>query len=61
MTKTKLVGVIITEDLKWGENTSYICKKAREKMWMLRRMLKLKLNMHQMFDAYIKEVRSLLE
>ena len=31
VSKTKLVGVIITEDLKWGENTSYICKKAREK------------------------------
>ena len=28
---------------------------------MVRRMLKLKLNIHQMFDAYIKEVRSLLE
>ena len=28
---------------------------------MLRRMLKLKLNIHQMFDAYIKEVRSMLE
>ena len=59
--ETKLVGVIVSEDLKWYKNTLYICQKARQKLWILRRMVKLHLNIHQMFDVYIKEVRSILE
>ena len=39
----------------------HICEKARGKLWMLRRMNKLNLDIHQMFDVYIKEVRSVLE
>ena len=61
MSETKLVGVVISRDLKWFKNTSYICQKARSKLWILRRMLKLDLNIHQMFDVYTKEVRSILE
>ena len=55
--ETKLVGVIVSEDLKWYKNTLYICQKARQMLWILRRMVKLHLNIHQMFDVYIKEVR----
>ena len=61
MSETKLVGVVVSRDLKWFKNTSYICGKARNKLWILRRMLKLDLNIHQMFDVYTKEVRSILE
>ena len=35
--------------------------KARQKLWILRRMLKLDLDIHKMFDVYIKEIRSILE
>ena len=28
---TKLLGVVISEDLKWHKNTLYICEKARKK------------------------------
>ena len=28
ISETKLPGVILTNDLKWTENTDYICKKA---------------------------------
>ena len=28
---TKLLGVMITEDLKWASNTEYICRKAKGK------------------------------
>ena len=59
--ETKLVGIILSEDLKWEKNTFYICKKAREKLWILRRMLKLQLDIYKMFDVYVKEVRSILE
>ena len=60
MSEPKLVGVVVSRNLKWFKNTSYICEKARSKLWILRRMLKLDLNTHQMFDVYTKEVRSIL-
>ena len=28
VSETKLFGIILTNDLKWGGNTDYICKKA---------------------------------
>ena len=59
--KTKLVGVILSENLSWHENTVYICQKARQKLWILRRMVKLGLNKEILFDVYSKEVRSMLE
>ena len=61
VSKIKLVGVIITNDLKWEDNTNYICEKARHKLWLLRRMKGLNLDTFQMLDVYQKEVRSILE
>ena len=29
--ETKLVGIILSEDLKWEKNTFYICKKSQRK------------------------------
>ena len=58
---TKLLGVIDSENLKWYKNTEYICTKAIQKLWLLRRMLNLDLSIYQMFDVYTKEVRSILE
>ena len=49
---TRLVGVVVSQDLKWFKNTAYICQKARNKLWMLRRMLKLDLTIYEMFDVY---------
>ena len=57
----KLVGVIVTQDLKWSQNTEYICKKARTKLWILRRMKNMELDIFQLFDIYSKEIRSILE
>ena len=61
ISETKLVGVIVTDDLHWEKNTQYICKKARKKVWLLRRMKQLNLTSFQMFDVYCKEIRSILE
>ena len=58
---TRLVGVVVSQDLKWFKNTSFICQKARNKLWILRRMLKLDLDIYQMFDVYTKEIGSILE
>ena len=61
MSETSLLGVIVSQDLKWNKNTSYICMKARRKLWVLRRLMQLHLTWVEMFDVYKKEVRSILE
>ena len=57
----KLLGVMITSDLKWEKNTQYICQRAMERMWILRRLKKYNLDIEHICDTYIKEIRSLLE
>ena len=57
----RLVGVLVSQDLKWFQNTKFICEKARRKLWILRRMQALELNQFQLFDVYTKEIRSILE
>ena len=61
ITETKLLGVMVTNDLKWGANTEYICRKAFKKMWALRRMKILDIDPYIICDVYVKEIRSLLE
>ena len=56
-----LLGVVISEDLRWSKNTDFICSKARRKLWVLRRMMTLDLDVHQLFDVFKKEIRSILE
>ena len=59
--QTKLLGVIITEDLKWDANTTYICQKALKRLWILRRMKLLNVEPAVILDVYTKEIRSVLE
>ena len=60
-TKTKLLGVILTTNLKWEANTDYICAKAYKSMWTLRRMKVLDVDPNIILDVYCKEIRSVLE
>ena len=57
----KILGVILTSDLRWEENTKYICKKAFKSMWTLRRMKSLGMDNFTIMDVYFKEVRCHLE
>ena len=57
----KLLGVIITSDLKWHENTNHIVKKASRKMWILRRLRNLGASRSTLLNVYIKHVRSVAE
>ena len=53
---TKLLGVIITSDLKWHENTKYIVKKANKKMIMLHKFAKFtryKSHLLQKYQGYM--------
>ena len=59
--EAKILGIILTEDLKWEANTQYICSKAFKRMWILRRMKKLDVEPLILLDIYVKEIRSVLE
>ena len=48
-------------NLDWRNNTTYICSKARRKLWLLRRLQSLGLSSLELFDVYIKEVHFILE
>ena len=48
--KTKLLGIYLTSDLKWKENCKQIFKKAMAKMWLLRRLKKLDLDLELILD-----------
>ena len=61
VSETKLLGVIITDNLKWNKNTEFLCLKARQKLWTLKRMMLLDLDEYELFDVYKKEIRSILE
>ena len=57
----KLLGIIITSDLKWSANTEFICKKGYNRLWMLRRLCSLGATPSELFDIYVKQIRPILE
>ena len=59
--KTKLLGTIITKDLKWHENTKYIVKKANQKMRLLHKFSKFTTNKAHLIHIYKSQVRGNLE
>ena len=61
VSQTKILGFQLSEDLKWDSHCEYICKKAKKKIWMLRRMMQLGLDYKIILDFYFKEIRSILE
>jgi hypothetical protein len=59
--KTKLLGIYLTSDLKWGAHTREVYLKALSKMWLLRRLKSVKLESEVILDYYLKEIRPLAE
>ena len=57
----KLLGVIIQSDMKWGQNTDFICKKGFSRLWMLRRLKGLGASQHELLDVYKKQVLCVME
>ena len=54
----KLLGVVITSDLKWDENTDYITKKAFSRLWLLRRLKKLGASRKALLDIYMLRAKN---
>ena len=59
--KTKLLGAVITSDLKWHENTKFIIKKANKKMIMLHKFSKFTNNKSHLIHIFKSQVRGVLE
>ena len=57
----KILGIIMSDNLKWQENTDNMCSKARKRLWIIRRLKNLKIDTATMIDIYKMEIRSLLE
>ena len=59
--EVKLLGVIISKDLKWHKNTNYLVKKANKKMRMLHLAAKFTKNKDHLKHIYKTFIRSNLE
>ena len=59
--KTKLIGTVITNNLKWDENTKEIIKKANMRMCLLQKVASFKPPRKDLKLIYIQYVRSILE
>ena len=59
--KTKLLGTIITDDLRWEENTKNIVRKANARMELLRTISTFSPSDEDMKNLYVLFIRSLLE
>ena len=59
--KVKLLGVVISDDLKWHKNTNYLTKKVNKKMRMLHISAKFTKNREHLKHIYKTFIRSNLE
>ena len=59
--QTKLLGVIIADDLSWTANTSFIIKKAYKRMIILKKLYKFQVNIQDLIHIYMIYIRSVLE
>ena len=59
--KYKLLGVMIRSDLRWHDNSQYICKRGYQRLWMLRRLKKLGASELELLEVYERQIRSVLE
>ena len=59
--KTKLLGTIITDDLKWNSNTEEIVKKANQRMLLLRKSSDFTTKTEDLKAIYLSYVRGTLE
>ena len=57
----KLLGVMVTSDLRWHSNTNYITKKGYSRLWMVRRLKLIGASTAELLDVYCKQIRSVLE
>ena len=57
----KLLGVMITSDLKWNVQCDLMCQKAFSRLWMLKRLKPLGASRDDLIEIYRTQIRSVLE
>ena len=58
---TKILGLWITEDLKWERNTKEVCRKAYSRIALLTKLKYVGVSIDDLLDIYILMIRSLTE
>ena len=61
VTTYKLLGIIISNDLKWSEHIDYISKKASKRLYSLRILEKVNVNRDGILTVYLTTIRPILE
>ena len=61
ITETKLLGVIVTDDLKWDKNTLYLTRRANARMRLLHKLAEFSVPVEELVLIYTLFIRSILE
>ena len=56
-----LLGVRLRSEMRWCDNSDYICRKGFARLWMIRGLKGLGASQVELLDIYNKQVRSVLE
>ena len=59
--QTKLLGTVVTDDLKWDKNTAHIVKNANARMALLRKVTEFSQNKDELKNIYMLYIRSQIE
>ena len=59
--ETKLLGVIVTNDLTWNKNTQNLVKRANARLRLLHRLSEFEVPIQDLIQIYILFIRSVLE
>jgi hypothetical protein len=57
----KLLGLMLSSDLKWNEHVAYIVKKSSRRLYMLRLLKRAKADTKTLITVYISFIRPILE
>ena len=61
VSETKLLGTIISNDLKWNKNTDNIVKETNKRMQLLHKASKFTNNIRDLKQIYMLQIRSKLD
>ena len=61
VTTYKLLGIIISNDLKWNDHSDYISNKASKRLYSLRILKKVGVNRDGILKVYLTTIRPMLE
>ena len=61
VSEAKLLGVVLSDDLKWNCHIDYICKKAAKRLYCLRLLKRSALPSHILISTYCTHIRPIVE